>query len=64
MIKAVCDICGKEMPSETFAKLIKDYNFRISSNGRVWDICNKCRERLNKWINERRTENEPRESEA
>ena len=58
MTKTVCDICGKEMSTETFAKPIKDYNFCISSHGRVWDICNKCRERLNKWINERKAESE------
>lgn len=58
MTKTVCDICGKEMPTETFVKQIKDCNFCISSHGRAWDICNKCRERLNAWINERKTESE------
>lgn len=58
MTKTVCDICGKEMPTEIFVKPIKDYNFCISSHGRVWDICNKCREGLNNWINERKAESE------
>lgn len=50
MIKIVCDICGKEMASSFLLKSIKDYNFAISTNGRVWDICPKCRDELNEWL--------------
>jgi hypothetical protein len=53
MTKTVCDICGKEMPSDAIA--IKDYRFCISSNGTLWDICNECREELNNWINQRKS---------
>jgi len=58
VIKTVCDICGKEMPSEIYSRLIKDYNFCISSYGKSWDICNDCRNGLNEWINKRRAESE------
>ena len=57
MTKTVCDICGKEMPLERVIPF-KDFKFCISTNGRVWDICNKCRERLNEWINDRKEESE------
>ena len=50
MTKTVCDICGNEMASSFLTKSIKDYNFAISTCGRVWDICPKCREELNEWI--------------
>lgn len=53
MTKTICDICGKEMPSDAIA--IKDYRFCISSYGKAWDICNKCREELNNWINQRKS---------
>ena len=50
MTKTVCDICGKEMPSEIYSKPIKDYKFCISSFGRAWDICIECRDELDKWM--------------
>lgn len=50
MTKTVCDICGKEMSSIILTKCLKDYNFAISTCGRVWDICPKCRDELNEWI--------------
>ena len=58
MTKTVCDICGKEMPSEAYSRLIKDYNFCISSNGKIWDICNECRNALNEWMKKRKAESE------
>lgn len=58
MTKTICDICGKEMPLEIFAKPVKDYKFCISSYGRAWDICGKCRDELNKWIEKRKAESE------
>ena len=50
MTKTICDICGKEMPSEICSMSIKDYKFCISSYGKAWDICDECRERLNRWM--------------
>lgn len=58
MTKTICDICGNDMPLEIYSRALKDYKFCISSNGKAWDICNECREKLNKWINERKTESE------
>lgn len=63
MTKTICDICGKEMPSEIFARSTKDYNFCISSNGKVWDVCDECRNELNEWMKKRKAESEPQESE-
>ena len=50
MTKTICDICGKEMPTTND----RGYNFCISSYGRFWDICNDCRQELNKWIKNRK----------
>lgn len=58
MQKTICDICGKEMPSSLFAGTILDYNFAISQNGKCWDICDKCRAALNRFIEERKAESE------
>ncbi len=55
MIKTICDICGNDMPLEMI-RSIKDYNFCISSHGRVWDICSECRNELDKWIKQRKAE--------
>ena len=59
MTRTVCDICGKEMST---AKLdnIDDLNFCISSHGRIWDICDRCRVSLNKWMIVRKEESEIR----
>lgn len=57
MTKTVCDICGKEMPTSIFGD-IKNMNFCISSHGRTWDICTKCRESLNRWMTMRKAEKE------
>ena len=58
MTKTVCDICGKEMPLELYVKRIEDYKFCISSHGKVWDICNECRNELDKWMKKRKAESE------
>lgn len=63
MIKTVCDICGKEMPSSPLAKSFKDFNFAISTCGRIWDICPKCRDELNEWIKAKRNEDRGEEAE-
>lgn len=57
MTKTVCDICGKDMPLEIYSRSIKDYKFCISSYGKVWDICNECRDELNNWMKKRKAEN-------
>lgn len=49
MTITTCDICGKEMPT-----LTKGDNFEISSYGRTWDVCDDCRQELNKWIENKR----------
>lgn len=54
----ICDICGKEMHSSMFAGTVIDSNFAISQNGKQWDICDKCRTALNRFIEERRAESE------
>lgn len=56
MTKTICDICGKEM-SDTEDKYITDnINFCISSNGKLWDICIKCRIDFSNWITTRKVE--------
>lgn len=45
MTITTCDICGKEMPT-----LPKGDNFEIVSHGKIWDVCDDCRQELNKWI--------------
>lgn len=62
MIKTVCDICGKDMPPTIIEKIpyitmrdgevvdTEDYNFIISSPGKVWDICKECKSDLVKWM--------------
>lgn len=58
MIKTICDICGKSMPSEILSRSTKDYNFCISSNGKVLDVCDECRKELNEWMKKRKAESE------
>lgn len=58
MTKTVCDICGKEMPLEIYSRATKDYNFCISSYGKVWDVCTECRDKLNEWMKKRKAESE------
>lgn len=52
MTITTCDVCGKEMPTSTTT--VPGNNFVISSHGRHWDICNDCREELNKWLKSRK----------
>ena len=57
MTKRFCDICGKEVIGLMELKIVensKDYHFSISSNGRLWDICNECMEDLAVWIKDRK----------
>lgn len=51
MIKTVCDICGKEMPSSIIAERTAQMIFKVSSNGRTWDICEDCRKSIIELIN-------------
>ena len=55
MTKTICDICGKELgPQLLFVKELRNREFAISSNGRIWDICGDCRSSMEEWINERK----------
>ena len=56
MTTTVCDICGKEIPLEVYSRPIKDYKFCLSSYGKVWDICQDCRDEFNAWMKERKVE--------
>lgn len=63
MTRTVCDICGAEMPTSKFGENIKNLNFCISSYGKMWDICTKCRESLNRWMTIRKQQAEENVSE-
>ena len=63
MTKTICDICGKDMPVNIIGEPIKNLNFCISSYGKIWDICNKCRNELNEWIKEHKAEREDKKNE-
>ena len=57
MTKTICDICGKDMSTTTMSKdPIYDLKFCISSYGKMWDICNECREDFNRWMVIRKSE--------
>ena len=58
MTKTVCDICGKEMPTSKYVPAIESMNFCISSHGKIWDICNECRENFRRWMDIRKAESE------
>lgn len=58
MTKTVCDICGKEMPSEVYSGELNAYKFCISSYGKAWDVCTECRDELNEWMKKRKAESE------
>lgn len=58
MIKTVCDICGKEMRSSKYGNAIRNINFCISSNGKIWDMCADCRADFNRWMAIRKAESE------
>lgn len=53
MTKTICDICGKDMTVNVFTEPITEFNFRISTHGVKWDVCNECRDEFNKWVKER-----------
>lgn len=57
MTKTCCDICGKEMPTSMIRSAI-ELKFCISSFGRVWDVCDDCRNELNEFINKHKEEKE------
>lgn len=63
MVKKICDICGKDMSLDVNLRSTKDYKFCISSYGKVWDVCDKCRNELNKWMKKRKTESENKDNE-
>ena len=55
MTKTICDICGKEIGLYMYpAKELKDMQFAISSHGRIWDVCQECRDDLWIWIKDRK----------
>ncbi|MBP5595496.1 MAG: hypothetical protein J6Y02_08940 [Pseudobutyrivibrio sp.] len=54
MTITICDICGKQ--TEPSIEQLAAYKFAISSHGRVWDICDDCREELNRCMCGRRAE--------
>jgi len=58
MTKQVCDICGKEVATTAFTDLINNMNLKITTRGRIWDICPKCRESFNEWMKKRKAESE------
>lgn len=45
MTRTICDICGRDVLN------IANANICISSDGKRWDICDKCLASLNGWIN-------------
>lgn len=56
MTKTTCDICGKVMPTDFYPASIDELHFCISSCGKIWDICDKCRDEIGKLIENRRKE--------
>ena len=51
MTKAICDICGKEIPPIKILKPDDDpRNFNISTCGRTWDLCDECQVDFNIWL--------------
>ena len=61
MTKTICDICGNDMPLEVHSRSTKDYKFCISSYGKIWDVCNECRNELDEWMKKRKAESEDKE---
>lgn len=57
MTKTYCDICGKELLT-SMPHSIEGSSFCISSFGRIWDICNDCKNELNEFINKHKEEKE------
>lgn len=58
MTKTICDICGKDMPSDLNLGFAKDHKFCISSYGEILDICTECRDELFKCIKKRKENKE------
>ena len=56
MTKTICDVCGKQMPTELYPADIEDRHFCISSMGRPWDICDECLEEIGNLLKKRRLE--------
>ena len=54
MIKRFCDICGREMIGLKFAEDLRNRQFSISNDGKLWDICIECREDLILWMKNRK----------
>ena len=57
MTKTICDICGKEMGLYMIPLLkdnLKDMQFAITTHGRIWDVCQECRDDLWIWIKDRK----------
>ena len=55
MTKTVCDICGKDMPLEINSRDTNNYNFCILSYGKMWDVCQECRDKLYVWIRKQKS---------
>ena len=49
MLKAVCDICGRDITLQTNNEF-NIVTFRISSDGVIWDLCKECQNELLDWI--------------
>lgn len=54
MTKTICDICENEMETSTHMGLISELTFCLTRYGKIMDVCNDCREKLNEWIEERK----------
>ena len=50
MTKTVCDFCGKEI--NPIRRMVEG-EVTISKNGRIFDVCNDCKESLNEWLKAR-----------
>ena len=53
MKKIVCDICEKEIYN---TRPVKEHTFDISSYGKIWDICDECREEFKEWVKQHKKE--------
>ena len=54
MTRIVCDICGKDMMPSIVPADIRNMDFKISSFGKIWDICPQCKEDFKKWMKARK----------
>ena len=56
MIKIICDICGG---GEVYKRLLKvDFidTLSITTQGREWDICPKCKKEFFEWVKNHKKE--------